>query len=77
MERFNLKKPNDVEVKEQCQVKISKKSVALENLGGGGDDVGINRTWESRSIKENVKTSATKSLGYYELKQHKPWFHEE
>jgi hypothetical protein len=29
MERFNLKKLNDVEVKEQYQVKISNKFVAL------------------------------------------------
>jgi len=24
-----------------------------------------------------MKASATQSLGLYELKQHKPWFHEE
>ena len=35
----------------------------------------INRAWEN--IKENNKTSAKKSLGLYELKQHKPWFDEE
>jgi hypothetical protein len=32
MEGFNLKKLNDVEVKEQYQVKISNRSAALENL---------------------------------------------
>jgi hypothetical protein len=31
MERFNLKKLNDVEVKEEIQVKISNNFVALEN----------------------------------------------
>jgi hypothetical protein len=30
--------------------------------------------WES--IKENIEGLATASLGYYELKQHKPWFDE-
>ena len=35
----------------------------------------INMAWEN--IKENIKTSAKKSLGLHELKQHKPWFHEE
>jgi hypothetical protein len=39
------------------------------------DDVYINRAWES--ITENMKHSATQSPGYYELKQHKPWFDEE
>jgi hypothetical protein len=34
------------------------------------DDVAISRTWES--IKENIKASLAESLGYYELKQHKP-----
>jgi hypothetical protein len=27
-------------------------------------------------IRENIKTLAKKSLGVYELKQHKPWFDE-
>jgi len=44
----------------------------LENLSNDED---INRVWEN--IKENIKTSAKKSLGIHELKQHKPWFDEE
>jgi hypothetical protein len=36
--------------------------------------VDINRVWET--ITENIKISAKESLGYYELKQHKPWFNE-
>jgi hypothetical protein len=39
--RFNLKKLNDVEVKEQYQIKISYMFADLENLD---DDVDINRT---------------------------------
>jgi hypothetical protein len=33
-------------------------------------EVDINAAWET--IIENIKFSATESLGYYELKQHKP-----
>jgi len=36
-EGFNLKKLYYMEVKEQNQIKVSKKSATLENLGGGGD----------------------------------------
>jgi hypothetical protein len=75
MERFNLKKLNDVAVKEQYQIKISYTFAPLENMdggGGGGDDdddvMGINRAWEN--IRQNMKASATESLGYCELKQY-------
>jgi hypothetical protein len=43
----------------------------LENLDA---EVDINRAW--KTTKENIKISAKESLGYYELKQHKPWFGE-
>jgi hypothetical protein len=36
--------------------------------------VEINSAWET--IRENIKTSAKESLGYFELKKHKPWFDE-
>jgi hypothetical protein len=36
--------------------------------------VDINRAWET--MKENIKISAKESLGYCELKTHKPWFDE-
>jgi hypothetical protein len=75
MERFNLKRLNDMVVKEQNQVKISNRFVALENLDDDDDDVDINRAWES--IRENMKASATEYLSYYELKHHKPQFDEE
>jgi hypothetical protein len=45
---------------------------ALENLNDSED---INRAWEN--IKEYIRTSATETLGLYELKQHKPSFDEE
>jgi hypothetical protein len=37
-------------------------------------EVEINAIW--KTIRENIRISAKDSLGYYELKQHKPWFHE-
>jgi hypothetical protein len=43
MERFNLKKLNEVEGKEQYWVEISYRFTALGNLD---DDVDIKRTWE-------------------------------
>jgi hypothetical protein len=36
--------------------------------------VEINSVWET--IRENIKISAKESLGYCELKKHKPWFDE-
>jgi hypothetical protein len=64
MERFNLKKLNEVEGKEQHHVEISNRFAALENL-----DTEVGR----ETIRENIKISAKDSLGYYELKN-KPWF---
>jgi hypothetical protein len=34
--------------------------------------VGINRAL--KNIRENIQISAKESIGYYERKQHKPWF---
>jgi hypothetical protein len=70
--RFNLRKLNDLEVRKQYQIEITNRFPALENIS---EDEDINRAWES--IKENIKTSATESLGMNERKQHKPWFDEE
>ena len=71
-ERFNLRKLNDLEVRKQYQIEITNRFAALGNISDDGD---INRSWEN--IKENIKTSATESLGLHELKQHKPCFDEE
>jgi hypothetical protein len=64
VERFNLRRLNDVEVSKQYWVKISNRFAALEILA---ENVDISRTWES--MRENIKASTLKSLGYYELKQ--------
>jgi hypothetical protein len=71
MERFNLKKLKKIESKEQYNVENSGRFAALENLD---NDVDIDRAWET--IRENVRISTKESLGYYELKKHKPWFDE-
>jgi hypothetical protein len=44
MERFSLKKFNDVEGKEQYRVEISNRLAALENVD---TEVDINRVWET------------------------------
>jgi len=49
------------------QVKVSNSFAALENFNESED---IDRAWGY--IKENIKTSAKKSLGLSELKTHKP-----
>jgi hypothetical protein len=72
LERFDLKKLNDVEVKEKYQVEISNRFAALGSLDESFD---INNAWES--IKENIKTSAKENLGYHKLKHNKPWFDDE
>jgi hypothetical protein len=69
MERFNLKKLNDVESKEQFRAEVSNRFAALEDLD---TEMEINNAWET--ITENIKISAKESLGYFEFKKHKPWF---
>jgi hypothetical protein len=49
LERFDLKKLDDVEVKEKYQVEISNRFAALESLDESFD---INNAWES--IRENI-----------------------
>jgi len=49
--RFNLRKLNELGVKENYQIEIRKRFAALENLNG---DENVNRAWEN--IKENIKT---------------------
>ena len=67
VERFNLRKLNEVDVRKQYQIEISNTFAALGNLNDNKD---INTALEN--IKENIKTSTTKSLDMNEMKQHKP-----
>jgi uncharacterized FlaG/YvyC family protein len=71
-ERFNVKKLNEGDVKEQYQVTIRNKFAALENLEDIGD---INGAWDN--VRENIKISAQESLGYCESKRRKEGFDEE
>jgi hypothetical protein len=68
MERFNIKKLNEVEGKGQFRVEVSNRFAALDDLDA---EVEINSAWET--IRENIKISAKESLDYFELKKHKPW----
>ena len=68
-ERFNLRKLNELGVKEKNQIEIRNRFRALENIDG---DENVNRAWEN--IKKNIKTSAKESLVLHEWKQNKPWF---
>jgi len=63
-QRFNLRKLNEPEVREQYQIEITNRFAALEDLN---DDEDVNKTWEN--IKENNQTSAKESLGLHELKK--------
>jgi hypothetical protein len=69
LERFDLKRLGDVEVKEKYQVEISNRFAGLESLDESSD---INNSWES--IGENIKNSAEDKLRYQKLKHNKPWF---
>jgi hypothetical protein len=69
MERFNLKKLNYVEGKEQFRVEVPNRFATLEDFD---TEVKINSAW--KKIRDNIKISAKESLGYFEFKKHKPWF---
>jgi hypothetical protein len=71
MERFNLKKLNDAEGKEQYRVQVSNRFAASEDLDA---ELEINSTWEM--FREDITISAKENLCYYESKKHKPWFDE-
>jgi len=69
VERFNLRKLRELEVRKQYQIKVSNRFEAVENLN---DSEHIKRAWED--IKQNIKTAAKDSPCLYELKQHKLCF---
>jgi len=52
-QRFNLRKLNEPEVREQYQIEITNRFAALEN---SDDDKDVKRTWEN--VEENIQTSA-------------------
>jgi hypothetical protein len=68
MERFNLKTLNEVGGIKQFRVEVSNGFAAFENLD---TEVDINSACKM-IIRDNSKISAKESLGYFELKKHKP-----
>jgi hypothetical protein len=72
MDRFNLKKLNDGDVKEEYQVTIRNRFLALENLNDNGD---INRAWDV--IRESITISDKECISHCVGKHHKTWFDEE
>jgi hypothetical protein len=50
VERYNLRKLNELEVRKEYQIEISNRFAALENLSDSED---INRAW--KNIKRNIK----------------------
>jgi hypothetical protein len=69
LDRFDLKKLDDLEVKEKYQVEILNRFATLESLDESFD---INNAWEC--ITENIKTSAKYNLQHQRLKHNKLWF---
>ena len=57
MERFKLRKLNELKVRKQYQIKISNRFAAFENLSDSED---VKMVWEN--IQENIKTSVKESL---------------
>jgi hypothetical protein len=53
---------------------VLRSQIDLQALKDLEAEVKINIAWET--IKENIKTSAEESLGYFELQKHKAWFDE-
>ena len=51
LERFNLRKLNELEIRKQYQIEITNRFAALANLNVNED---IYRVWEN--MKENIKT---------------------
>jgi hypothetical protein len=72
VERFNLSKLNELEVRKQYQIKISNRFAALKELN---DSKGINRALEN--MKQKIKTSSKEIVGLHRLKKHTSWFDEE
>jgi hypothetical protein len=72
MERFSLKKLNEVKGKKKYHTEVPNTFTVLEDLD---TEVEINSAWEM--IGASIKISVKESLGYFDLKKHKPWLNEE
>jgi hypothetical protein len=66
-EKKNPKELQETKGNEQYSVKMPDRLAA----SGNSDHI-----VDIDGLRENIETSATNSLGSYEVKQHKSWFHE-
>jgi hypothetical protein len=66
MEWVNVKELKETEYKEMHDVAVRSRFADLDT------EMEIKNAWEM--FRENIKISAKESVGYYELKKHKPWF---
>jgi hypothetical protein len=64
VDRFNLKKLNEGEVREQYQVTIKNRFLALENLEDNGDS-----SRARDAIRENIKISVKENICHCEAKE--------
>jgi hypothetical protein len=62
---------NNFVIIQQSRVVVSNRFAGLDDLD---TEVEINSDWET--IRDNINISVKESLGYFELKKHKPWFDE-
>jgi 50S ribosomal subunit-associated GTPase HflX len=69
MKRFNFKTLNEVEGKEKYHVEVSNRFAALQDLAL---EMEIDSSWET--AREIITISAKESVGYFQLKKHKPCF---
>jgi hypothetical protein len=67
MEGFYLKKFKELEGREKHHIEAWNGFATLADLD---TEVEMNSAWET--IRENINISAKESLGYCELKEHKP-----
>jgi hypothetical protein len=61
-------------MRERINLSIILKSQIGSQLWKTWTPVDINKGVET--VRENIKISAKRSLGYYELRKHKPWLNE-
>ena len=70
--RFNVGKFKEEEIKLQYQVQISNRFHALITSNENADELDINDIWEN--IRDNIKVVAGDCISYYEVKKKKQWF---
>jgi hypothetical protein len=72
LERINLKKLSELEVRKQYQIDTSNSFTALWNLN---DIESITRP--CKIVEENIRFPSKESVGLHEQKQQDPWFDEQ